>query len=78
MSCKYDKNHLEWMEKLEKSISNEWLSDSDASLIIENVLDSLYEVGNGETEEGLEVALHELFAFRDYWFKRVIKERLNK
>jgi len=41
---------------------------SEASIIIEDVLDTLIEVGNGTTQEHLKEACTKLFKFRDEFF----------
>ena len=57
------------------------MSDDDAALIIESVLDTLVEVGNGVTDEHLHAAADKLFKFRDEWFdpryERKQKEKAN-
>lgn len=67
------KTHNERMKQLDLSIVSDSLSDDDAALIIENVLDVLVEVGNGTTDEELYKAADYLFALRDKWFDKRIK-----
>lgn len=64
------KKHVERMSRLDLSIVGGTLSDDDASLIIENVLDALTEVGNGITDEELCKQRDYMFALRDLWFKK--------
>lgn len=61
------------MKKLETSINNGILSDDDAKLIIEEVIDTLIEVGNGTTDEQLHKACDYLLSLRDLWFDKRIK-----
>lgn len=68
------KEHIDRMKQLDLSIIDDNVSDGDASLIIENVLDTLVEVGNGSTENDLHKAADYLFAFRDKW----LYKQLNK
>jgi len=58
----------------EKIINDELLDDEDAQEIIESVLDTLIEVGNGVTDHHLHEACDQLFALRDKWFKQKCKE----
>lgn len=67
------KKHNERMKQLDLSIVSGSLSDDDAALIIENVLDTLVEVENGITDEELHKAAGYLFALRDKWFEKRIK-----
>lgn len=39
-----------------------------AACLLEDVIDTLIEVGNGTTEDHLNEALHKLLRFRDEWF----------
>lgn len=64
------KKHNERMKQLDLSIVSGSLSDDDAALIIENVLDALVEVGNGITDEELHKTADYLFALRDKWFNK--------
>ena len=64
------KKHNERMKQLDLSIVSGSLSDEDASLIIENVLDVLTEVGNGITDEELSKQREYMFALRDLWFNK--------
>ena len=61
------------MKQLETSISNGILSNDDAKLIIEEVIDTLVEVGNGTTDEQLHKACDYLLSLRDLWFYKIIK-----
>ena len=53
------------------------MDDKEASVILEETLDVLAEVGNGVTNEMLYKQCDKLLKFRDEWFKKVIK-KLNK
>lgn len=46
------------------------MKHEDASILLEDVLDTLVEVGNGTTDEMLHEAADKLFRFRDEWFKK--------
>lgn len=46
------------------------MTNHEARHIIEDVLDTLVEVGNGVTDSDLHAACDELFKFRDEWFKQ--------
>lgn len=48
------------------------LSNSEASILLETVLDTLVEVGNGVTDETLHEAADQLFKFRDFWFEHTV------
>ena len=61
------------MKQLETSINNGILSDDDAKLIIEEVIDTLVEVGNGTTDEQLHKACDYLLSLRDLLFDKRIK-----
>lgn len=61
------------MKQLETSINNGILSDDDAKLIIEEVIDTIVEVGNGTTDEQLHKACDYLLSLRDLWFDKRIK-----
>lgn len=67
------KNANDRMKQLETSISNGILSNDDAKLIIEEVIDTLVEVGNGTTDEQLHKACDYLLSLRDLWFDKIIK-----
>lgn len=56
------------------------LEISKAALLIEDVLDILFEVGNGTTEEDLVEAAEKLLKFRDEFFNplRLTSELLAK
>lgn len=63
------------MENLALSIENDNLSNKDASFIIENVLDTLREVGNGSyTDDELHKSTDLLIALRDKWLDKLIAE----
>lgn len=66
------------MKQLETSINNGILSDYDAKLIIEEVIDTLIEVGNGTTDEQLHKACDYLLSLRDLWFDKRINQNSNK
>jgi hypothetical protein len=68
----YIKGYQERLKQLDKSISDNNVSDEDAALIIEIVLDSLVEVGNGTSKQTLHESANYLFALRDKWFKNKI------
>lgn len=65
---RYNENRKRIME------TKEPLSREDAAWIIEEVLDTLIEVGNGVTDEHLHDACDLLFKFRDQWFKNAEKK----
>lgn len=44
------------------------ITNNEAKLLIEDVLDTLSEVGNGVTDKMLHEACDKLFKFRDEWF----------
>lgn len=50
-------------------MSDHVISKDEASELLEDVLDTLVEVGNGATHEMLKEACDKLFRFRDKWFK---------
>lgn len=58
------------LTKLDLNIANGNLTNDDAALILEIVLDTLVEVGNGTTDEELHKAADYLFALRDKWFNK--------
>ncbi len=64
--------HFAFQKQLELKINNkELLTDQDASSIINGLLDTLIEVGNGGiTDAHLHEEADRLFALRDYWFKQ--------
>lgn len=68
------KKHNERIKELELSIKLGELTKDDVSLIIENVLDVLIEVGNGTTEDELHKAADYLLALRDKWFIKHLKD----
>jgi len=63
---------MKYFFDLEKNKDVKNLTDDDARLIIEDVLDTLIEVGNGITDADLHEAADKLFIFRDYWLKNKI------
>jgi 3-polyprenyl-4-hydroxybenzoate decarboxylase len=65
------------MNDIDTAIASGKLSDADAVLIIETVLDTLIEVGNGVTDEDLHKQVEYLLAFRDIWMSPKI-EKINK
>lgn len=46
------------------------MTKEEASTILEDVIDTLFEVGNGVTDDMLHEACDKLFKFRDEWFKK--------
>jgi len=46
----------------------------EAQTLIEDILDTLIEVGNGVTEEQLYIACQKLFCVRDCWFNKALKK----
>lgn len=66
---------MEYFFDFESHKNDKCLTDIDARLIIEDVLDTLIEVGNGVTDEELHYAADKLFKFRDAWLNQAIKER---
>jgi len=72
------KIHNEKLLQLDKDIKNKkFLSNEDASFIIENLLDVLVEVGNGTTDEELHKQADYLFALRDKYLKPILKHNEN-
>jgi len=63
---------LNMIKNLEEIPKSEILSDDEASLILEDVIDTLIEVGNGTTDEQLHEAADKLLNFRDNWFNEVL------
>lgn len=45
------------------------MDKDEASIILEDVIDTLIEVGNGVTDEMLHEAADKLLKFRDEWFR---------
>ena len=66
------KQYQKRLKQLDAAILNNNLTDEDAALIIEIVLDSLIEVGNGVSDETLHESAEYLFALRDKWFQKRI------
>ena len=48
------------------------LTDDEARIILEDVIDTLIEVGNGTTDEQLHQAADKLLNFRDNWLDKVL------
>jgi hypothetical protein len=44
------------------------LTKEESSILLEYVIDTLIEVGNGVTDKDLHEAADRLFKFRDFWF----------
>jgi len=63
---------------MENNKASKWnkkeVTDADAVCIIEDVLDTLVEVGNGVTDEMLHEAADLLFVFRDKWLNKKISK----
>ena len=57
-------------EESPKSRTDKEITREEARSILEDVLDTLIEVGNGTTDEMLHEAADKLFRFRDKWFKK--------
>lgn len=55
----------------EKSMNDTRLTKEKASIILEDVIDTLIEVGNGVTDEMLHDAADDLIRFRDQWFNKI-------
>lgn len=73
------RNYREMQEMIRKKIDNkEKLTIEDAAFILEDVIDTLCQVGNGVTHEHLHEAADYLFAFRDLWFKNMINKAQNE
>jgi hypothetical protein len=53
------------------------MTKEEATTILEDVLDTLVEVGNGTTEEHLKEACDKLFKFRDEWFNKSEKKIMS-
>jgi len=47
------------------------MNKEEAAIIIEEVLDTLVEVGNGTTQHDLHEAADQLFRFRNEWFNKI-------
>lgn len=64
---------LEYIKNLEEiTITDTILSDNEAEIILEDIIDTLIEVGNGTTDKQLHEAADKLLNFRDNWFNKVI------
>ena len=66
------KKYQKRLKQLDESILNNNVSDEDAALIIEIVLDSLVE----SSEQTLHESADYLFALRDKWFKNKINKKI--
>lgn len=53
------------------------MTKQEAHGLLEDVLDTLVEVGNGVTDEMLHEAADKLFKFRDEWFNKE-EDNINK
>jgi len=53
------------------------MTKDEAKEILEDVLDTLVEVGNGTTDEMLHDAANKLFRFRDEYFNEVNRRNEN-
>ena len=63
------KNYCQSLESIENSIATKnKLSDDEARIILEEILDALVEVGKGTSNKHLHKMADYLFAFRDKWF----------
>jgi hypothetical protein len=51
------------------------ITDQEAYEIIEDVIDTLCEVGNGVTDKDLLIAQGNLFLFRDSWLKQKLNNK---
>ena len=58
-----------------KYLENLKMTKDEASKLLEDVLDTLVEVGNGVTDEMLHEAADKLFRFRDEYFKKIKDEK---
>lgn len=64
------KNYFEIKEKINNKIKNkEILTKEESSFLLEEVIDTLIEVGNGVTDEQLHESADYLLYFRDFYFK---------
>jgi len=63
--------HLDSLKRI--MVKENTITNSEASILLETVLDTLVEVGNGVTDENLHEAADQLFKFRDYWFKQIVR-----
>jgi len=55
-------NNLSWIKSTP-------IKKEEASIILEEVIDTLIEVGNGVTDKDLHEAADKLLKFRDQWMK---------
>lgn len=62
-------NLINGIKEIPKS---EILSDEEARIILEDVIDTLIEVGNGITDKQLHEAADKLLNFRDNWLDQVL------
>ncbi len=60
-------NHIKNLSRI-REFKGQPLSKGDASILLEETLDCLIEVGNGITDEDLHAAADDLLQFRDNWF----------
>ena len=65
-------NILNKINNLEEIPISPILSDDEARIILEDVIDTLIEVGNGTTDEQLHKAADKLLNFRDNWLDKVL------
>lgn len=63
---------LDYIKNLKEISIPKTLSDDEAEVILEDVIDTLIEVGNGTTEKQLHEAADKLLNFRDNWFNQVL------
>lgn len=63
---------LDYIKNLKEISIPKTLSDDEATVILEDVIDTLIEVGNGTTEKQLHEAADKLLNFRDNWFNQVL------
>ena len=60
--------YLKVKQEINRKVSaKELLTDSEASIVLEHVIDTLIEVGNGVSEEDLRDCTNLLFSFRTYY-----------
>jgi len=62
------------VEIIKKANEGQQISDNEAAYIIEHLLDTLIEVGNGVTAEMLHEWCEMLLIFRDHWFNQAVKD----
>ena len=66
--------HNQRYKQLVESINSAKLSNDDAKLILEIVIDALSEVGNGISDDKLHEEKNHLIALRYKWFNQIIKD----